>query len=252
MNNESIITSRKNERVVRTADILRGKIKDEGGLFAVEGVRQCKDALAAGVLRELFITEKCLGKNLCFDLGDIPVNIVMEHVYERITLLKSPEGVCGLCTLPIAPTLKSSGRYAVLCDIQNPENVGAILRSAAAFGFDAAVMVGNCADVTGAKTVRAAAGAVFVLPTMRMSSDEFFTITKTENLRTIAMTSAGDITLDDCAAQDGTAVLIGNEGAGLTSDVISQCDSTVRIELCDFESLNAAVAAGIVLHKFRR
>ncbi len=242
------ITSRKNAEVLQLFSLLRdAAIREESGFFAIEGVKLCKEAIAVGAAKELFITENCLNKHP--ELAVVDYKIVMPHVYDRITLLKSPEGVVARCVSPKSPTeLIKGGRYLVLCDIQNPDNAGAMIRTAAALSYDGVISCGG-ASLTSPKLIRAAAGATFAIPLIQSDTDSFFSMAQQAGLKTVATSPVANTALSDCDAAGGVAILIGNEGNGLPSETIDRCDDSVRIEISGFESLNAAVAAGIVMYR---
>ncbi len=244
------ITSRKNAQILQLFSLLRdAALRDESGLFAVEGVKLCAEAITAGMVSELFITQQCLDKHP--ELAVVNYKLVMPHVYERITMLKSPEGVCALCTTQkTTAELKAGGRYLVLYDIQNPDNAGAMIRTAAALCYDGVISCGGV-SLTSPKLIRAAAGATFVIPTIKAEPKTIFSMLQQADLRTVATSPSGRTPLSDCNISGGGAIFIGNEGGGLPQDIIDGCSDAVRIEIGGFESLNAAVAAGIIMYHLR-
>ncbi len=249
MSENSIITSRKNSKILRVAELLRdGSRRLQEGVTVAEGVKLCREAQVTGRLCELYITPECLQKNPEFISDNI--TIVLPHVYERMTLLKSPEGVCGVCHLEQGELIpKTQGRYLILCDIQNPDNAGAMIRTAAAFGYDGVVGCGGV-DTTSPKLLRASAGAAFHIPIHELSIDQALDIFAKTEIKRIATSPSAPTNLVDCLAPDGVAIFIGNEGSGLDPEVIDQCDDAIKIELVGLESLNAAVSAGIIMYHF--
>ncbi len=245
-----LITSRNNVKILHITSLLRdAKLRDESGFFVAEGVKLCREAVAAGVVSELFITEQCHEKNeIKFD-GK--VNLLKTHVYDKLTTLKSPEGVCALCrTATQAVDLKKDGRYLVLYDIQNPENAGAMIRTAAAFGFDGVI---GCKGIslTSPKLLRAAVGASFVIPMLCVGEERLFPLLREGGVTTVATSPAASVGLSGCNITGGVAILIGNEGNGLPQEIITACDHAIKIEITGIESLNAAVAAGIIMYRFK-
>ncbi len=245
-----IITSRNNAKIAQLASLLRdAKLRDKSGLFVVEGVKLTREAIAAKNVIELYITEDCLARHGNPNFTN--TTIVKSHVYEKLTMLKSPEGICALCARENATlNAKPDGRYLVLCDIQNPDNAGAMIRTAAALGFNGVISCGG-SSITSPKLIRAAAGATFVIPHYSMELDEFLNHAKQAELTTVATSPTAKTPLTECNTAKGVAILIGNEGSGLPQDVIKACDCSVKIEITGFESLNAAVAAGIIMYHFK-
>ncbi len=249
MPNSEIITSRKNPGILHVATLLRDtSLRRREKKTVAEGVKLCREANAAGLLHELYITPDCLQKNPEFISDNL--TLVMPHVYERMTLLKSPEGVCAVCRFDDKEFIpKPKGRYLVLCDIQNPDNAGAMIRTAAAFGFDG-VIACDGVDMTSPKLLRASAGAAFHIPKYELAKEKTFEMFFDTDIKKVATSPSAPIKLDDCCAPNGVAIFIGNEGNGLDKQVVEQCDEAVRIDLVGLESLNAAVSAGIIMHHF--
>ncbi|MEG1682250.1 MAG: RNA methyltransferase [Oscillospiraceae bacterium] len=163
---------------------------------------------------------------------------------------QTPQGVLTLCALPerpLPPSLTGS-RYVVLDGVQDPGNVGTILRTADAFWADGLFLTGACADLYNPKTVRASMGAVFRCP-----------VWSCDAIRLCALLRKSDITLYGAALRADTAdagtvsyaraaIAIGSEGAGLSETLLALCDKTIKIPMSDHcESLNAAAAAAVLL-----
>ena len=149
---------------------------------------------------------------------------VSEDVMTAVSPAKTPQGVLCLCALPdTAPPARLDGRrYVVLDGVQDPGNVGTVLRTADAFGADGLFLLPGCADPFSSKTVRASMGAVFRRPVWQCGPEEL------------------KVLLDRSA--------IGSEGRGLSQKVLALCDATVRIPMeMRCESLNAAIAAAVLL-----
>ncbi|MBQ4581738.1 MAG: RNA methyltransferase [Oscillospiraceae bacterium] len=175
---------------------------------------------------------------------------VPRDVMESISPMKTPQGVLFTCRLPetVLPAKPEGKRYMVLDGVQDPGNVGTIWRTADAFGCDGLILLPGCADPYSAKTVRSSMGAVFRLPV--------YTATAAEMKEAL---NAAQIPLYGAALRDDTldardvdytraAIAIGSEGRGLTEEVLTLCDRTVRIPMAErCESLNAAIAATVLL-----
>ena len=176
-------------------------------------------------------------------------------VMESISPAKTPQGVLAVCTIPNRSLpAKLEGRHYVLLDgVQDPGNVGTILRTADAFWADGLFLVNGCADIWSPKTVRASMGAVFRCPAWNVELTDV-----------IALLRDGGIPLYGAALQEDTldagnvdyscaAVAIGSEGRGLSQEVLALCGRTIRIPMRDHcESLNAAAAATVLLWEMSR
>lgn len=180
---------------------------------------------------------------------------VPDEVMKSVSPARTPQGVLTVCAIPqqTLPALLNGSHYAVLDGVQDPGNVGTILRTADAFRSDGVFLVNACADLYNPKTVRASMGAVFRCPVWTCD---------TETLK--ALLQVGRIPLYGAALQDDTAdardldysraaVAIGSEGKGLSDRMLALCDRTVRIPMSGHcESLNAAAAAAVLLWEMTR
>lgn len=180
----------------------------------------------------------------------VRVVMVPEDVMASVSPMKTPQGVLFTCRLPdtALPEQLEGKRYMVLDGVQDPGNVGTIWRTADAFGCDGLILLPGCADPYSAKTVRASMGALFRLPVYTAEAAEMK-----------AVLEASDIPLYGAALREDTldarqvdytraALAIGSEGRGLTEEMLSLCDRTIRIPMTErCESLNAAIAATVLL-----
>ena len=175
---------------------------------------------------------------------------VPEDVMASVSPIKTPQGVLFTCKMPEteAPEKLTGQRYVVLDGVQDPGNVGTVLRTLDAFDGDGLILLAGCADIYSPKTVRATMGAVFRRPVYTMTAQEMKDL----------LTRSG-IPLYGAALRDDTAdarevnyrpsaIAIGSEGRGLTDEVLALCDRTIRIPMsARCESLNAAIAASVLL-----
>lgn len=180
---------------------------------------------------------------------------VPEDVMRSLSPAQTPQGVLSVCGLRLQelPQRLEGRRYVVLDGVQDPGNVGTILRTADAFWADGMFLVNACADLYNPKTVRASMGAVFRCPVWTCTP---------ERLRVLL--SASDLPLYGAALRDDTvnarradftraAVAIGSEGRGLSPELLALCDQTLKIPMSEHcESLNAAAAAAVLLWEMAR
>ncbi len=220
--------------------------------FVAEGIKLCLDAAASGLAMEtVYYTYRA--ENRWPQLRQLPCEQVRisEPVAEKLSGQRTPQGVFAVCAMPAFDLAAAdpAGRYIALEDVQDPANVGAVLRSAAAFGFSGAILTPGCADPFGQKAMRASMGAVFKLPL-------FETADLAGELRRLgglgaqtfaaALRGAQDLRAVRCAG-GGLALAVGNEGNGLSEGVIAACGTVVKIPIRTMESLNAAVAASVLM-----
>ena len=175
---------------------------------------------------------------------------VPEDILSSISPVKTPQGVLFTCRLPQAPLPRSltGRRYVLLDGVQDPGNVGTILRTLDAFDADGLLLTGGCADPYGWKAVRSSMGAVFRRPIYFGSPEELAALLHRSDLPLYGAALRED-TVDARQADYTRCVLaIGSEGRGLSREVLDLCDQTIRIPMSDrCESLNAAIAAAVLL-----
>lgn len=175
---------------------------------------------------------------------------VPEDIMSSISPVKTPQGVLFTCRLPQAPLPRSltGRRYVLLDGVQDPGNVGTILRTLDAFDADGLLLTGGCADPYGWKAVRSSMGAVFRRPIYFGSPEELAALLHRSDLPLYGAALRED-TVDARQADYTRCVLaIGSEGRGLSREVLDLCSQTIRIPMSDrCESLNAAIAAAVLL-----
>lgn len=161
---------------------------------------------------------------------------------------ETPQKLIFTCRVPDAPDTLPGGRLLVLDGVQDPGNVGTIWRTADAFGADALVLLPGCADPWSPKTVRATMGACFRLPVLSCGMEELSAWLSDKEIPLYATALRADTRDIRSADLSRAAVVIGSEGRGVSEQVLAQCEQTLKIPMrARCESLNAAMAAGIVL-----
>ena len=180
---------------------------------------------------------------------------VPAEVMKSLSPMETPQGtlfICAIHTEPL-PEMLTGRRYVVLDTLQDPGNVGTILRTADAFHADGMFLVNGCADLYNPKTLRATMGAVFRCPVWTVGAEELFALLKKSGIPLYGAALRED-TLDARAVDyNRCAIAIGSEGRGLTEGVLALCDRTIKIPMSEHcESLNAAAAATVLLWEAAR
>lgn len=245
----SPLTSLQNARVKLARSLEKRKAREEAGLFLVEGAKLVAEALAYGHRPAMtFATAAWWAANP----HDLPGERfeVPEAVLAAIATTETPAGVVALLPLPAARplTLPAGAVVAIAHRLQDPGNLGTIVRAADAAGAAAVVVTEGTVDPWSPKAVRATMGSCFHLPIVRTSLAAF----KADHpaLPIYALTLTGATSLYAHDFRPGAAFLIGNEGAGLDPDAEALADHRVKIPIPGrAESLNAAMAATICLYE---
>lgn len=259
---DSKIESVQNEKIKKAVKLAHSsKARMEQGLFFLEGLRLCTDALnSSAVVDTVFYTVSCLEKHrsVLQPLCDAAKHsfAVSDAVADKLSQTQTTQGVfCLVRTvmIPDALELCGDGKYIALEQIQDPSNLGAICRTAEALGISGAVLTG-CCDIYNAKALRASMGSLLRLPLFQCSDlPSLLQRKKADGMHVYAATP------DDCATpvtacdmKHGVITVIGNEGNGLTKETLDVCDLLTIPMFGRAESLNASMAAAIVMWEMMR
>ncbi len=252
------ITSRDNARIKYACRLSASAAfrRSEGRFFA-EGRKLCPELARGAELEILFYTAAAAEK--CPELSGLPGQhyLVEDHVADKLAGVPAHQGVFGVFRTPVhtLDEMKAGGRYLALESVQDPGNVGTLLRSAAAFGFDGVILSEGCASPYAPKTLRASMGAAVQLPVIETGErPPVIAQPRANGIECLAAARyySQPLGAAQTAGPGGVCVVIGSEGQGLTEATISACDRTVRIPMTDrVESLNAGIAGSILLWHFR-
>ncbi|MBQ2278625.1 MAG: RNA methyltransferase [Clostridia bacterium] len=270
------ISSRSNAKVVTLGKLSDKKHRDREKLFLADGVKLAGEAVKYAHPEYLILAESALDTAAAketadlYRAADIPVYVFSDAAFDKISTEKSPDGIIaalaymtGLHTFTMRGDIskfddwQQNRRLLLLDSIRDPGNLGTILRSAEAMGITGVILAG-CADIYNRKTVRAAMGTLFRMP-LFIADESIPLIRKmTDSGRRVHAAALGEhtLTLGDYEVLVTDCPVIGNEGHGLSADVIDACTACVRIPMAgNTESLNAAGAAMCILwesyRKFR-
>lgn len=236
----------------------RGELTAEGEC-AIEGAKLVEEALRSGQrLSSVFFAASArpLAEKLLPQINArVETLILPDSLFNSIVPSDAPQGVAALVKLrPVssAQLLERSGMgpLVVAAGLQDPGNLGTILRSAEAFGAAGVFLTEGTVSLYNAKVLRGSAGSIFRLPVMRIASAELIGLLRERGIRLVATSSHKGTPLPEADWTLPLAIFIGNEGAGLPRDLIRQMGETVVIpQAAPVESLNAGVAASIVLYE---
>ncbi len=237
---------------------LRKSLESERGLFIAEGEKVVRRAVEAGHrVRSLLMAERWLPglSDVLEAAGDVPCYVVTEQLAEQVTGFHVHRGALASLHRAALPSparlLASARRIVVLEDVVDHTNVGAVFRSAAALGFDAALLSPRCADPLYRRAVKVSMGAVFALPYARL--DDWAAgpaLLRAHGFMTVALTPAGDARdLAQVHLTERTALLVGSEGSGLSERWRLGADVRARIPMAaGIDSLNVAAATAVAAY----
>jgi RNA methyltransferase, TrmH family len=237
-----------------------------GGDCAIEGLRIVEEAIRSGLrFRSVFFKESAanLAERLLPQIGShVDTLLVSDSVFDSAVPSETPQGVAALVRwkeFSLDDTLErlQIGPLLIVVGLQDPGNLGTILRSAEAFGSAGVVVGEGTVSAFNAKVIRASAGSIFRLPVVTAKSasevESVCARLRRDGVRLIATSSHKGTAIDQALLTGKQAVLIGNEGAGLPRALMSQADELIAIpHAAQVESLNAGVAASVVLYEAAR
>ncbi len=248
------ITSKDNPIIKKISGLQRSsKDRKNAGLFVLEGLRLCTDALVNGFRPETVVISDSALKKYEKNIISLTNNtcekvVIPDCLFEKISDTVSPQGILCLFKIPYfdPSSVKREGKYVALENLQDPSNLGAISRTAEALGIDGLILYGGC-DPYSPKSLRASMGALLRIPVVE--TDKPFEVINTAKLRSYAAVVSGAKALvGKVEFVKGSVVFIGNEANGLTDETVSKCDEKVTIPMIGrAESLNAGVAASIIM-----
>nr|WP_320025903.1 RNA methyltransferase [uncultured Acetobacterium sp.] len=256
------IISKNNEQLKYLRKLNHKSFRDQENCFCIEGTKLFLEAVANQLsFRQIFVTKDWLETNagstsdILTELSskDVTVMIIKESLFPAISTLQKPEGI--ICILKkMSFQTKVFKSYVLLEDVQDPYNVGTIIRTADAAGIECVVTSARTADIYNEKVLRGSMGSVFHLPIVQTDSLRDFTVQLKTNQITLIGTSLKGISLwDREPITEPFAIIMGNESKGMSLEMSEQCDVLLKIPIFGgAESLNVGTAAGIVIYDIVR
>jgi TrmH family RNA methyltransferase len=257
---EMVISSRTNARVKQLRAAFQGHARLSGGMVAIEGDHLVEEALRSGmVLKTVFLSERREVPKIV--PRGVEVLRLAEDVFGSVVETQSPQGVAALMVPPVSVledvlgVLGAAPLILIAVGLQDPGNLGTLVRSAEAFGATGVLTTPGTVSAWNQKALRASVGSVFRVPVVGGTVSEIEGL-RPRGVRLIAavgLKDAGVTTAQETDFTGACALMIGNEGSGLGAEWMEMCDARVTIPCPgDVESLNAAVAGSLLLYEASR
>lgn len=242
-----MISSKQNTLIKEIRSLKDKKFRDELGVFVLEGVKPVREGVNFNLpIREIVLTEKHISE---FSDCKYKVEVVSEEVFKSISEEKTPQGVLAVVYKAEKKLCSPKGACLLLDGVSDPNNVGAIIRTAVASGYNDIYLTSTCADAYSQKSVRCSMSGVFRVNIMRAEIDEILSVI---NLPLVVADMNGQ-NVFDLSLSKPICLVIGSEGNGVSDFVKSKADLTVKIPMENgMESLNASVSAGILMYALKR
>lgn len=253
-----MITSTANQQVKHLIQLnKKGRLRDAEGIFIAEGPRMFREA-PRDWIEKIYLSETYFKNQWKEKETEVPCEIVRDSVFKAMCDTQTPQGI--LCLVKqrrclLADLLKKKNPLLLILEnIQDPGNLGTMIRTAEGAGADGVILSPGCVDLYNPKAIRSTMGSVYRVPFFR-SGDLKETIAelKKQGVKTFAAYLDGSESYDEPDYREGTAFLLGNEGNGLTRELASCADTCIRIPMeGKLESLNVSAASAILLYEAYR
>lgn len=249
------ITSAANPTYKYLKSLNQKKYRTAEGVFVAEGEKSVRDAIAAGYDIHRIAVSSSFYRTKQFDYHDYETVVLADSLFAAICDMKTPQGILAVCTVSeMALDDVTHGKY-VYCDhVSDPGNIGTMIRTADAAGFDGVLLSEGCADLYNPKTVRAAMGSFFHIPIITGLSEVSLTELKQRDFSLVCgVLHADSIDYREADLTGAVVIIVGNEANGVSERVVALCDTRVTIPIVGrAESLNAAIAAAILMYEALR
>lgn len=234
------IESLNNNKVKNWAKLKEKKYRDESGLFLVEGDHLLNSAMLNNSVVEVISNDEQT------EIPGIPFYLVTDSIMKKLSSQVSSTKVIGVCKKQIEKEI--TGNVCLLDNIQDPGNLGTIIRSAVAFHINTLILSNDTVDLYNDKVIRASEGMLFDLNIIRKDLKEALPELKNKGYQIYGTDVVNGVNLQEITFSNKTAIIIGNEGNGMNKNLEEWCDEMIHINI-SCESLNAGVAASIIFYE---
>ena len=247
-----MITSTQNNQVKYWAKLKQRKYREKNNEFLIEGFHLVEEAYNSGWEIEVLIYKQSVQSLLPNWSAEVYSIAVDDKVFQSISQTVQPQGLAAI--VKMKEWNKISDDYTVLVDsIQDPGNLGTIIRTADAAGFTKVVLGNGTVDMYNDKVIRASQGSIFHIPVVSKDLREEITILQSKNILVLASALEHAISYESVQVTGKSALIVGNEGSGIKKELLEVADKIVKIPIYGkAESLNVSVAAGILMYYMRK
>lgn len=247
------IDSSKNEQVKAWKKLHTKKGREKAGQFLVEGFHLVEEALRASIkVNTVLLTDDTILPTE-WSLSELDVIVLSPQVMKELAETETPQGVIAVCELPESPDAEvTEGKYLLVDRVQDPGNLGTMIRTADSAGLTGVVVGDGCVDIFNGKLIRASQGSIFHLPVLKGDLLDWIKRFKQAKIPVFGTALKDASSYSAIEPQRDFALLMGNEGEGVSAELLELSDQNLYIPIYgEAESLNVAVATGILLYYLR-
>jgi len=257
-----VISSRSNEKLKYLRKLGNKPFRDNEKAFSIEGTKLFLEAFQSQLIfRQIFMTEQwfdsqneCIQDSIALlNANGVSIVVVINEIFNSISTMNQSEGVISIVNkIEFEPS--DFMKYVLLDDVQDPFNVGTIIRTADAAGIDCVITSRKTADIYNEKVLRGSMGSVFHIPVIQVDSlSEYAQLLKNRKITIIGTSLEGDSLWQRQPIKTPYAIVLGNESQGISYEMSQLCDILLKIPILgNAESLNVSTAAGIILYDILR
>ena len=247
------IHSASNQQVKQWKKLSTKKERDKTGTYLVEGFHLVEEALISKQVVEIIVSETT-GMPPTWDYGDIDVTMVTKEIMDSLTDTETPQGIVAVCQQQRYSSEQVIGNKFLLVDaVQDPGNLGTMIRTAEAAGIDAVVIGEGSVDIYNSKVLRSAQGSHFHLPIIRGKLLDWIEKCKQEQIPVYGTALENAKPYKEIESSGSFALIVGNEGSGVQKSFLSETTANLYIPIYGkSESLNVGIATGILLYYLRK
>ncbi len=241
-----LYTSVNNEKIKEIKKLKEKKYRDKYNLFLIEGRHLVLEAYKKNAIKELILEQ-----NEIFPL-DVPTLYVTNDIINNLTSLEDSCNVLAVCH-KLVSNENVNERILILDGVQDPGNLGTIIRSAVAFHIDTIILSDDTVDIYNDKVIRASQGMIFHINILRKNLLQYIPLLKQQGYPIIGTKVTYGNSLKTLEKLSKFAIIVGNEGNGVREDTLALCDKFIYIDMASVcESLNVGVATSIILYELDR
>lgn len=246
-----LIESSSNPKVKKWTKLKQKKYRYQSNEFIVEGEHLVLEAIKSGVIKEILVREGSISPLEILERSDLTIYTLKENLFSQIASTETPQPIMAVCEMKNIE-IKKQNRLLLLDRVQDPGNLGTLLRSAVAFEFDGVILGDGCVDLYNEKVIRSTQGAIFKLAVKYQSLSQTILDLKEKGVKIYGTSLQNGKPLGEIKTTPQMAFILGNEGSGVSSELLSLTERNIFIEMSEnIESLNVSIAGSIIMYHFR-
>jgi RNA methyltransferase, TrmH family len=248
------VQSAKNPQVKQWKKLHTKKERERSGTYMIEGFHLVEEALKyKGIVKEVLVNE---GVDLpsVWNMDNVSVTVLSEDAAKAVSATETSQGVFAVCIQPGEAEFQLKGKtFLMLDEVQDPGNLGTIIRTADAAGIDVIILGEGTADLYNPKVLRSAQGSHFHLPIIKGSLEEWINQLKHEGIPVYGTALENSVEFHKVSSTESFGLILGNEGNGVSPSILSATDQNLYVPIYGkAESLNVAMAAGILMYHLKK